>query len=109
MLSTLGQPRRVVESSDLLNVRMDYDGLTVWLGEGRHVGEVLSTSGTYCTPAGVCPGIAFAKVVEKYGQPHVADREDGRFMEYPGMQSACWLQIAIHEDAVQSVRVACQP
>lgn len=109
VLATLGRPVRVVDTDDALAVRMDYDGLTVWLGEGRRVGEVLSTSPTYCTPAGACPGLAFARVVAKYGQAVVADREDGRFMEYPGTESACWLQVAVHGEVVASVRAECQP
>jgi hypothetical protein len=109
VLRKLGQPRRTTDTGDFLNIRMDYPGLTVWLGEGRRVGEVLSTLKQHCTPAGICPGMPFAKVKAKYGPPLVVDREDGIFMEYPGSQSACWLQIAVSKGIVKSVRAECQP
>jgi hypothetical protein len=109
VLRKLGQPRRTTDTGDFLNIRMDYPGLTVWLGEGRRVGEVLSTSRQHCTPAGICPGTPFVKAKAKYGPPLVADREDGTFMEYPSSQSVCWLQIAVSKGLVNSVRVECQP
>src|SRR5688572_17610786 len=109
VLRKFGQPRRTTDTGDFLNIRMDYPGLTVWLGEGRRVGEVLSTSKQHCTPAGICPGMPFAKAKAKYGPPLVADREDGTFMEYPGSQSSCWLQIAVSKGIVKSVRAECQP
>ncbi|TWH98766.1 hypothetical protein IP90_03279 [Luteimonas cucumeris] len=109
VLHKLGQPRRATDTGDFLNIRMEYPGLTVWLGEGRRVGEVLSTSKQHCTPAGVCPGTPFAQAKEKYGPPLVANREDGTFMEYPSSQSACWLQIAVSKGIVRSVRAECQP
>ena len=109
VLRKLGQPRRTTDTGDFLNIRMDYPGLTVWLGEGQRVGEVLSTSEQHCTPAGICPGTSFAKAKAKYGPPLVADREDGTYMEYPSSQSSCWLQIAVSKGIVKSVRAECQP
>jgi len=109
VLRKLGQPRRTTDTGDFLNIRMDYPGLTVWLGEGQRVGEVLSTSKQHCTPAGICPGTPFAKAKAEYGPPLVADREDGTYMEYPSSQSSCWLQIAVSKGIVKSVRAECQP
>ena len=109
VLGKLGQPRRTTDTGDFLNIRMDYPGLTVWLGEGHRVGEVLSTAKQHCTPAGICPGTPFAKAQAEYGSPLVADREDGTYMEYPSSQSSCWLQIAVSKGIVKSVRAECQP
>ena len=109
VLRKLGQPRRTTDTGDFLNIRMDYLGLTEWLGEGRRVGEVLSTYKQHCTPAGICPGMPFAKAKAKYGPPLVTEREDGTFMEYPGSLSACWLQIVVSKGIVKSVRAGCQP
>ena len=109
VLQKLGPARRTTDTGDFLNIRMDYPGLTVWLGEGHRVGEILSTSKQHCTPARVCPGASFVKVKAKYGAPLVADREDGTFMEYPSSQSACWLQIAVNQGIVKTVRAECQP
>ena len=109
VLGKLGQPSRTTDTGDYLNIRMDYPGFTVWLGEGRRVGEVLSTSKQHCTPAGICPGMPFSKAKAKYGPALVADREDGTFMEYPSSQSACWLQIAASKGIIKSVRAECQP
>ena len=109
VLRRLGQPRRTTETGDFLNIRMDYPGLTVWLGDERRVGAVLSTSKQHCTPAGVCPGMPFVKAKAKYGPPLVSGREDGTFMEYPSSQSSCWLQIAVSRGIVKSVSAECQP
>lgn len=109
VLRRLGQPHRITDTGDFLNIRMDYPGMAVWLGEGRRVGEVLSTSREHCTPAGVCPGMPVGQAKEKYGSPLVVDREDGTFMEYPGTESACWLQISVSKDIIRSVRAECQP
>ena len=109
VLRKLGQPRRTTDTDDFLNIRMDYPGVTIWLGEGRRVGEMLSTSKRHCTPAGVCPGASFVSAEAEYGPPLVADREDGTFMEYPSSQSSCWLQIAVDKGIIRSVRAECQP
>ncbi|MEO1299685.1 MAG: hypothetical protein AAFW75_28720, partial [Cyanobacteria bacterium J06636_16] len=63
----------------------------------------------YCTPAGVCPGMDVAEVYAIYGVPVVAERENGRFLEYYSASSTCWLQIALDDQTVGSVGVACQP
>ena len=109
VLHRLGKPLRTTDTGDFLNIRMDYPGLVVWLGEGRRVGEILSTARQHCTPAGVCPGMPFARAKAKYGPPLVADREDGTYMEYPSSQSPCWLQIALSKGHISSLRTECQP
>jgi len=107
---TLGKPKRVTDTGDFLNIQMDYPGLTIWLGEGRRVGEILSTSPEHCTPGGICPGMALSQVEALYGPPLVATREDGQFMEYfPQSNFPCWLQLAVVSGVVQAVRAKCQP
>ena len=109
VIRKLGNPSHITDTGDFLNVRMEYPGITIWLSEGRLVGEILSTSELYCSPSGICPGAPFATANTKYGPPLIADREDGTFMEYPSSESACWLQIAVSKDVVTSVRAECQP
>ena len=110
VLAKLGAPTSRLETGDYLNVELQYPGLTVWLGEGGTVGEILSTSSKYCTPQGACPGQPFTKVQELYGSPLVAIREDGRYMEYyPQSDFPCWLQIAVESGIVGSIRSECQP
>jgi hypothetical protein len=109
VLARFGQPRRRTDAAGYLNVQIDYPGLTIWVGEGRHVAEVLSTSGQYCTPAGLCPGMAFEEVHARYGTPLVSHLEEGSFLEYPTFESACWLQIAVRDAMVRSVRAVCRP
>lgn len=105
----LGQPHLTTDTGDVLGTRMDYPGLTVWLDEDDRVGEMLSTSSQYCTPAGICPGTPFARARAAYGPSSAARREDGTYMEYPSSQSSCWLQISVSNDAVRSMRAECQP
>ncbi|WP_446538222.1 hypothetical protein [Pseudoxanthomonas sp. LARHCG66] len=108
VLHRLGKPLRTTDTGDFLSIRMDYPGLTVWLGEERRVGEILSTTAQHCTPIDVCPGMPFARAKTKYGPPLVADREDGTYMEYPSSQSSCWLQIALSTGNIRSIRAECQ-
>jgi len=106
----LGQPKRVTETGDFLNIQLDYSGLTIWLGEGRRVGEILSTSPEHCTPSGICPGTALSQVQALHGPPLIVAREDVQFMEYfPKSDFPCWLQLAVADGVVQSVRAECQP
>jgi hypothetical protein len=107
VLHKLGRPGRISNTGE--SIRLDYPGLTLWLGEGRRVAEILSTNSQFCSPAGACPGQSFATARAKYGRPLVADREDGRFMEYPSSESSCWLQLAIYHKVVDSIRAECQP
>lgn len=109
VLQRLGKPRRITKMDDFLNTRLDYPGLTVWLGEENRVEELLSTSRNHCTPAGICPGMSFAKAKKKYGTPLLAEGEGGSFMEFPSSQSPCWLQFSVSKGIVESVRVQCQP
>lgn len=109
VLRKLGRPARRTDAGDFLNIRLDYPGLTVWLGEGRRVGEVLSTSKRHCTPSGICPGMPFAQAKTRYGTPLVTPRKDGTFMEYLSSESSCWLQLATRKGTVKSLRAECQP
>lgn len=110
VVRTLGQPTRTTDTGDFLSIRLDYPGLTIWLGEGRRVGEILSTDPQHCTPGGICPGMAFLQVLALHGPPMVATREDGQFIEYfPESNFPCWLQLAVADGVVKSVRAECQP
>ncbi|NJK29379.1 MAG: hypothetical protein HC851_10340 [Acaryochloris sp. RU_4_1] len=108
VFSKLGSPDRVVDGNPS-DDQLEYPDLTLWVSEERRVTNMRSTSDQHCTPAGVCPGMQFSRVREIYGSPLVADRENGRFMEYGVSQSSCWLQIALDDQIVKSVGVACQP
>jgi hypothetical protein len=109
VLAKLGKPANVTDTGDFLNIRLDYPGLTIWLGEGRRVGEILSTAPSQCSPSGICPGQRLSVATTKLGPALVAVREDGRFMEYPSAQSSCWLQLAVLRGIIVSVRAECQP
>ncbi|MBD2232747.1 hypothetical protein [Phormidium tenue] len=105
VIREFGQPSQVSSS---FYSQLDYPGFTVLLEEGTVIG-MTSTSDQYCTPAGVCPGMDFEQVRERYGVPVVSDREDGSFMEYYTADSSCWLKIAVDGELVESVSVVCQP
>lgn len=109
VLRRLGQPVRRIDTGDVLDTQLEYEGLTVWLGEWQRVVEVLSVSKRHCTPSGVCPGMSFAQARKKYRQPLAASREDGDFMEYTSAGSSCWLQFAVDKGRIASVRAECQP
>ncbi|MBD2576751.1 hypothetical protein H6G50_03545 [Oscillatoria sp. FACHB-1406] len=106
----LGAPDRISEDP-YDGPRFEYSGLEFNMGK---VGafNIKSTSDRYCTPAGVCPGMALSEVRQIYGASEIFDRgEEGRFIEYYGPRGeTCWLKIALGAaDRVESVAVACQP
>ena len=106
----LGPPTSIAETGDFLSVQLNYTGLTIWLGEGRRVGEILSTSPEHCTTGGICPGMDVSEVLARFGPAVMADREHGRFHEYfPESDSPCWLQVAASAGVVVSIRSECQP
>ena len=109
VLRKLGEPCRTTDTGDFLNIRLDYPGITVWVGEGSRVGEVLSTSNRHCTPAGLCPGAPFNEANVPYGPPAIVHRDDGVYLEYPSAESSCWLQVVVGQGSVRSVRAECQP
>ena len=109
VLRKLGRPTRRTDTGDFLDIRLDYPGLTVWLGEGRRVGEVLSTSKRHCTPSDICPGMSFARAKARYGTPLVSPRQGDAFIEYPSSESSCWLQLATRKGTIKSLRAECQP
>ncbi|WP_206754683.1 MULTISPECIES: hypothetical protein [Cyanophyceae] len=105
VIREFGQPSQVSSS---FYSQLDYPSFIVLMEGGTVIG-MTSTSDQYCTPAGVCPGMDFEQVRERYGEPIVSDREDGRFMEYYTANSSCWLKIAVDGELVESVSVVCQP
>jgi hypothetical protein len=89
---------------------LSYQELAVAHGvEPYGVYEMESTNPKYCTPKKVCPGISIEKLKRIYGEPIVAERDEGKFLEYIGNKTTCWLQISVFNDFVKSIRVACQP
>lgn len=89
---------------------LSYQGLAVTHAvEPYGVYEMKSTNPKYCTPKKVCPGISIEKLKRIYGEPIVAERNEGKFLEYIGDRTTCWLQISAFNDFVKSIRVACQP
>jgi hypothetical protein len=114
-LASLGKPLRRSDNGE--GTKLEYLGMTVWVGwleqakpgVQRRVYELLSTSKQHCTPSAICPGTPLAKVRARFGAPLVADRESGRFLEYPSSQSSCWLQLSVAGGIIKTVRAACQP
>ncbi|MBC8089385.1 MAG: hypothetical protein H7Z40_19140 [Phycisphaerae bacterium] len=116
VLARFGTPTARVDDGEW--IELQFDGLSVWpqqpgsgLGDPdtRRVGEISSTSPKFCTPSLICPGQDFAEVEKRFGAPMIAEREHGTFMEYGGEGTTCWLQIALDQRTIKSVRTECQP
>lgn len=87
-----------------------YEGLTVTHGVASYGAfDMESKNPKYCTPKKACPGMSVYKLKQLYGEPLEADRDEGKFLEYMGKNTTCWLQIAASDNVVKSIRVACQP
>jgi len=104
----LGAPRSRTDSGE--GFRLAYAGLKVEVGAGDYgVYEIVSTNAKYCTPSKLCPGMSEAHARRLYGEPVMAERETGSFLEYYPSGSTCWLQISAPKGIVKTLRVACQP
>ena len=115
VVAKLGKP---IDTSDTgEGWALEYPGLTVlvgWVenptpGRVRRVFELTATGPTICTPSGVCPGMPVAAATRDFGQPELATRETGEFLEYYSTESPCWLQIPASHGTIKSIRVVCQP
>jgi hypothetical protein len=115
VLAVLGRP--LAQSDTGEGVALEYAGLTVvvgWLeqaapGKQRRVLQLDATGDDVCTPSGVCPGAPVSKASAAYGTPIEAERESGRFLEYYGKGSSCWLRLGTAGDRIQSISAVCQP
>lgn len=108
VVSRLGEPKRKVPEQDFLDLHYDYAKLRVSFNGGIVAGLQAETRSA-CTPKGLCPGDRLDRMRALYGAPLVADRETGRFYEYVGGDTGCWLQIRPRGTRVASIAVACQP
>jgi hypothetical protein len=108
VLARFGQPVRT-PGGGYRDVRLEYPGLSIRIGEGHRVSEITSTSGQYCTPAGLCPGMDFEEARARYGTPRIVHRDEGSFLEYPSFNPRCRMQIVVRDRLVRSVRAACWP
>lgn len=108
LIAKLGRPLRIESNEE--GIVFYYSGLEVWLGADKTgVFDVKSTSEKFCTPRGICPGTAVARLNATYGPPMVASRAEGHFLEYHGKGTTCWFQIAAKREVIRSIRIACQP
>jgi hypothetical protein len=110
VVAVMGTPTKQIDTGE--GLRLDYEGFSAFVGvEDSDVGlwEMESRNPVICTPAGVCPGMTLAAVKDKYGEPLIANRPHGTFLEYGGDNTTCWLQLVMTQEVVQAVRVECQP
>ena len=113
--SRLGSPKEQRETGEA--TELEYAGLTVSVGwleqkapnKQRRVWQLKGTGKAACTPAGICPGMAFERARAAYGAPLVAQRETGTVMEYPSRRSSCWLQLDAPAGVIRSISAVCQP
>ena len=104
----LGEPARVTEEVDFLNLHLHYRHLVISFSD-EAIASVYSESPHACTPAGLCPGDPLDRAVSIYGAPIPMDRGTGVvYWVYP-TRFACFLQIAPDEGKVGSIRAACGP
>lgn len=104
----LGAPQSRTDSGE--GFTLAYAGLKVEVGVRDYgVLEVVSTNAKYCTPSKLCPGMSEAHVRRLYGEPVMAERETGSFLEYYPAGSTCWLQVSAPMGIVKTLRIACQP
>ncbi|WP_457095894.1 hypothetical protein [Lysobacter sp. P5_B9] len=108
VVELLGQPQSRTEGgSDYLPTKLSYPGFTVLLDE-QGVGGLISTNGKFCTPAGACPGMAYAKVQRIYGAALVTELIKGSPVGYV-YGEGCWLEFTQKAGKVQTIEVACSP
>jgi hypothetical protein len=109
VIAALGQPRHVVRTGDALDPLLEYEGISIWLWDGRGVAQVRSTDAKYCLTVGVCPGTSVADLRAKLGTPlGRPDIGEGR-NDYAVEAEACWLEATIASSVVTALELKCQP
>lgn len=104
----LGPPvDREENDGDYLPLRLSYRGLVVQLDE-QGVGGMISTDGRFCTPAGACPGMPYARVKAIYGAALVTETVNGATVGYVH-GDGCWLEFAQRAGRVSAIELACSP
>jgi hypothetical protein len=115
VLSILGEPIERFETGE--GTEFKYTGLIVsigWLeqqapGTHRRVWALRGIGAATCTPAGICPGMAFERANATYGVPVVAKRDHATVMEYYSSESSCWLQLDVSGGVIDAISAVCQP
>jgi hypothetical protein len=106
---TLGSPSSERYIGDYIDREYVYPHMVVGFG-GRMVLALETSESTACTSRGLCPGDTLAKLRALYGEPVVADRETGRFLEiYTNDGGTCWFKITPDDERVERVAVVCMP
>lgn len=100
-------PSRTDGGADYLPTHLSYPGLTVLLDE-QGVGGLVSSNRKFCTPAGACPGMPYAKVQRIYGPALVTQLVDGSPVGYV-YGDGCWLEFTQKAGKIQTIEVACSP
>jgi hypothetical protein len=108
VIKHLGKP--IARSNTGEGYKLSYKGIDVYVGAGQYgVFDLTSTSRAYCTPSHICPGMPVSSLDSMFGPAVVAERENGKFLEYTPLESTCWLQIRENKGIIESLRIACQP
>jgi hypothetical protein len=106
VIARLGQPDQLDRTSPF-STQFTYRGLSVSFFEDAAL-TIRSVSPNYCTPSGVCVGMAVSEVERIYGAPLVNDREDGQYLEYHVREVACAMELEIADDEVGAIGLVCQ-
>jgi hypothetical protein len=107
VLSKLDHPRRSEHPDDYLTVQLESSGLIVSLDPQDGVGEIFSDHLGHCTPSGICVGTAFSEVEAMLGLPAALNRDQSRYTAQFASKNDCWLEVVVHIDFVESIRIAC--
>jgi hypothetical protein len=106
----LGEPPRREKTGDVVDPQYHYAGLVVgFLAEGdRSVAHVRSTSTTYCSDTGVCPGMSTARATAvlnaAYGRVQLVNGDNQINVQI----DTCWLNIHVARGRVEWLALNCQ-
>jgi hypothetical protein len=101
--AAMGAPLRRVSTGDALDPELQYEGLSIWLGDGGPVAEIRSSSSQHCTPDDICPGMKL-----KAAETRLASRSLGE-STYKVDAETCWLKIESEGDVIGALYIKCQP
>lgn len=107
VLTVLGEPLSKVGAKGVYVETWKYSGLEITFSGGAEI--ISSTEGTFCTPAGVCPGMSLSKADDAYGTGTRQTRSNGQFVTYSAPGGDCVLEAKIVKQTIRRLSVLCQP
>lgn len=105
----LGKPDSTIGSPGDHDYKLIYRGLRIEMIEPGQVLTLESTSPSYCTPSGLCPGQPLDEARKRWGPGDIYEEDSSGTLNYSVGDDSCFFQITpdASRELIQSVAFGC--